>query len=125
MNTAQTIDPNPADRAARAPYERMLRVLDLVAAERARQRALLAEGAIHDDCASSETDLDACLRVLGEEFGEVARAIDAIKSMQRRFAGTVTLPLRTGESLRHLRDELVQLAAVAVATAESLEGRQP
>lgn len=125
MNTAQTIDPNPADRAARAPYERMLRVLDLVAAERARQRALLAEGVILDDCASPDTDLDACLRVLGEEFGEVARAIDGLKTILRRHPGYATLSLRTGEARRHLRDELVQLAAVAVATAESLEGRQP
>jgi hypothetical protein len=55
---------------------------------------------------------DRRLAVLGEEFGEVARAL-----LEREFA-------LTGEIIdAHLRTELVQVAAVALAWIEAIDTR--
>jgi NTP pyrophosphatase (non-canonical NTP hydrolase) len=90
---------------------RTYRVLDEVAAERARQYALLRTGRIQHDCADPSVNLDRKLRVLTEELGEVAQAIDILEQ-----CGGPAEPLCREE----LREELIQVAAVAVAWAESL-----
>lgn len=88
-----------------APIE-TLRVLTVIAAERNRQRGLLADGTIPWDCADPDVRATLKLAVLVEEVGEVA------------------MQLNTGQTTRaaalHLYDELTQVAAVATAWAESL-----
>lgn len=69
--------------------------------ERARQEELLQAGVIPWDCTDPDINPNLKLTVLAEEFGEVARAI-------------------LEEGPEELRKELVQLAAVATAWAESL-----
>lgn len=86
-------------------------VLDAVAVERARQHALLQTGHIRIDCADPDVDIDRKLRVLTEELGEVAQAIDTLDHCTGPAA-----PLCREE----LRAELIQVAAVAAAIAESL-----
>ena len=86
-----------------------LDVMTLVADERVRQNALFAEGKIPFNCASRIADPNRKLRVLVEEVGEVAEALDALENKKdwKRFD--------------HLREELVQVAAVAVAWLEALQ----
>jgi hypothetical protein len=103
--------------------DRIARALVLVAAERARQRKLLAAGAIYGDCSDPLVEDDAKLRVLAEEFGEVARAVDKLQAMYR--SGRRSDKVRIRWRRRHLRDELIQNAAVSVAWAESLEETEP
>lgn len=67
--------------------------------ERWRQECKVQTGKIPWDCADPSVEDDRKLAVLGEEFGEVAKA------------------LIEGDGLR---DELIQVAAVALAWAESL-----
>lgn len=86
------------------------RALDAVYAERERQEKLKAEGAFPFTCADSELDAYRKLAILGEEFGEVAQA-----TMQTDGINTAR------DKKRDLRKELIQVAAVAVAWAESLE----
>lgn len=113
-------DQPSAFRSAPGQYAIMRRVLDLVAAERARQRAMLASGKIHFDCAAPETCLDRSLRVLTEELGEVAKGIDELDQEMRK-AGTPRFSAQRFTSVaRDLRTELIQVAAVACAMAESL-----
>lgn len=107
-----------------AAYRRLARTLDAVAAERVRQRNLLASGAIDPDCSDAAVDDDAKFRVLGEEVGEVAKAIDWIKRTLRAPVGRFG-PQRLASRRRHLRSELIQVAAVATAWAESLEEIEP
>jgi hypothetical protein len=82
-----------------------------VRAERERQERLglnkAAQGIRWASCADTEMDGgdDRRYVVLGEEFGEVARA------------------LLEGEGDAHLRAELVQVAAVAVAWIEAIDAR--
>ena len=90
-----------------------LDVMTLVADERVRQNALFAEGKIPFNCASRIADPNRKLRVLVEEVGEVAEAIDRIENSKSNHR-----PAR-----EHLRDELVQVAAVACGWLESMEGK--
>lgn len=76
-------------------------VLLRVARERERQERKYADGWT---CATRGIPNADKLAVLGEEFGEVARA------------------LCRDEGVERLQEELVQVAAVAVAWAESLDG---
>lgn len=76
-----------------------LQILQAITAERHRQDTLLSEAKIPWNCADPEVFGAHKLAVLAEEFGEVARA------------------LLEGNGLRR---ELVEVAAVAVAWAESL-----
>ncbi|MDE2104379.1 MAG: hypothetical protein KGL39_44485 [Patescibacteria group bacterium] len=86
-----------------------LTVFDRVADERLRQRALFVAGQITFDVGSPLPDANRKLRVLAEEVGEVAEAIDFLE--EKNCAGR----------REHLRTELIQVAAVAVAWLESLE----
>lgn len=76
--------------------------------ERERQKELLAAGKIIDDVASPATTGLARFRVLLEEVGEVAHAIDQVK--------------HHGLAAGNIGTELIQVAAVCVAWLESLEG---
>lgn len=101
-------------------YERMRRALDAVAAERARQRALLEEDVVRTNCAEPTVDNRDKLPVLDEGVGEVARAVQWLQRLLSS-AGSVDLAPRIQRRRRHLRTELIQVAAVAVAWAESLD----
>lgn len=82
--------------------DRYPHVQDDVLAERERQTALIRRGVIPFDCADPEVSAGLKLAVLGEEFGEVCKA------------------LNENEPPADLYVELVQVAAVATAWAESL-----
>ena len=93
----------------------MLTVFERIAQERSRQRMLLLNGTHLFSPDSPVADANRKLRVLVEEVGEVAEVIDRLE-----FPHTS----RREQILRdHLQDELVQVAAVAVAWLESLEAK--
>jgi hypothetical protein len=86
-------------------------VLAEVGHERERQESLRLAGKFRATCATTgehEMSDPECLAVLAEEFGEAARAVS------EGIAGNSELG-RT-----HLREELIQVAAVAVAWAERI-----
>ncbi len=90
------------------------KVLGEVANERDRQETLRAEGRFAATCADEDGIGDAeKLAILVEEVGEVARQVLTQSSRQLALD---SLGTREG-----LRDELIQVAAVAVAWAEALE----
>lgn len=72
-----------------------------ITSERLRQEGLKAAGKFKYTCADTEAPLTLKATVLGEEYGEVCRAI-------------------LDNDPDALRTELIQLAAVAVAFLESL-----
>jgi NTP pyrophosphatase (non-canonical NTP hydrolase) len=84
-------------------------VLATVADERDRQEEMKAQGKFRYTCADHEMTHADCLAVLTEEVGEVARAVLNINRLTSD-RGDVTA----------LREELVQVAAVAVAWVEGL-----
>lgn len=88
-------------------------IAQLIHAERERQQDLLRAGKFTFTCASPIAGPERKLCVLVEEIGEVAEAIDhiEIKKPSVRMA------------TENLRDELIQVAAVAVAWLESLEAK--
>lgn len=75
--------------------------------ERERQADLFRKGRISFDVASPIIDVRRKFRVLGEEIGEVAHAIDQVENH--------------GMVRSNVRMELIQVAAVCVAWLESLE----
>jgi hypothetical protein len=83
------------------PYATGL-VLHSIGDERERQTAKIAAGKIPWDCADNEVPSSAKLAVLVEEVGEVANALIEDKHVSELYA------------------ELIQVAAVAAAWAESL-----
>lgn len=87
-------------------------IFALVTAERQRQRQLLRDGAFTLDVSSPIPDDVRKLRVLVEEIGEVAEAADKVESAN---------VLRLKAAYAHLLEEIVQVAAVAVAWLESFE----
>lgn len=90
----------------------MMEVFAAIAAERVRQRELFAAGRITFDAASPIPDDNRKLRVLVEEVGEVAQELDNLEATNH-----------SKKLVRaNLRAELVQVAAVAVAWLESMEG---
>jgi len=84
------------------PTNRINNVLDDIRDERVRQDEMLREGLIPHDCTNPSVNGFLKLAVLTEEVGEVARA------------------LNDDESYINLYTELIQVAAVAVAIAESI-----
>lgn len=92
----------------------MLNVFAKIAEERVRQRELFHAGKITFDCASVIPDPNRKLRVLMEEVGEVAQELDRLEGVRDR-RGEVFV-------LEDLQTELTQVAAVAVAWLESMEG---
>lgn len=86
-------------------FDKTVKVLMLISDERGRQERLKAIGKFKHTMADPIED-DRKLKVLVEEVGEVARA------------------MCDKESKGHLREELIQVAAVCCAWAESLRRRQ-
>jgi len=84
-------------------------VLTKVRQERERQEDLKQQGKFKHTCADAEVPLGDKLAILIEEVGEVAEAILQVQDLN-------TL----GDPIKDLRKELIQVAAVAVAWAESL-----
>lgn len=77
--------------------------------ERHRQERLKATGKFKHTCADPEMPDSVALSVLVEEVGEVAREVNDA------YSDSMPLAHRTD-----LREELIQVAAVAVAWAEKL-----
>ena len=88
-------------------------VQNRISAERDRQDELFVEGKIPFNCASRVASIERKLRVLVEEVGEVAEAIDRCELSKPGH-----LP-----ACDHLIEELIQVGAVCVAWLESMEGR--
>ncbi len=86
------------------------RVVLRVLAERQRQRQLFVDRKITFDVASPVPDTNRKLRVLIEEVGEVAQELDHLEQLPG-----------SKPAQKRLREELTQVAAVAVAWLESLE----
>ena len=87
-------------------YHILCHIFGNVVDERIRQEGLREAGKFKATCATRgehQFTNDACFRVLGEEVGEVARA------------------LNEGSSVEHLREELVQVAAVCAAWIERID----
>jgi hypothetical protein len=87
-------------------------VLQRVVKERARQEMLCRNGKFSMTCADPNLPNGGKMMVLAEEFGEVAKAaweLYDIQPGQDEVAKTIAL-----------KTELIQLAAVAVAWAESI-----
>lgn len=118
-NVAIAIEPDQLMIAARTLCEppgfnaKTLDLLYEVMEERERQSRLLAAGRIPYDCASPSVLCTAKLPVLMEEVGEVSVEINNI--LDPNLNDVVRAHAR-----RDLRAELIQVAAVAVAWAESL-----
>lgn len=93
---------------ATAGQKLLVRGCKRIQEERQRQRDLLKAGQIKDDVSSAATDHRRKFRVLLEEVGEVAHALDQIE--------------HHGLAAGNLTKELTQVAAVCVAWLESLEG---
>jgi len=89
----------------------LLIVLEAIVCERERQNILFADGKIRFNCACGDVPPEKKFVVLTEELGEVAEAL------QR--PGQFSTKVR-----EHLRSELIQVAAVAVAWAESLTTKE-
>ena len=107
----KTPDPRPETQTARNSPA-LLTVFERVAQQRLRQRQLLRDGKILFNCDSPIASDDRKLRVLAEELGEVARAVDWLERCSR--------PERVF-AREDLHDELTQLAAVAAAWLETFE----
>jgi hypothetical protein len=91
--------------------KRMDRIFDAIYRERERQEQLKVAGKFRFTCADIELgDIVAGL-ILGEECGEVCRAVLNLD----RFT--------TDANRKDLRSELIQVAAVAVAWVEKLDKR--
>jgi NTP pyrophosphatase (non-canonical NTP hydrolase) len=89
------------------------RIFDDVTAERARQDVMKAAGRFRYTCADKEMTHDQRGLVLGEEVGEVCRAVLELSALANDAHG------------KNLRKELVQVAAVAVAWIEALDAEAP
>ena len=110
----QTPNPRPQNGLWKnAPA--MLTVFARIANERSRQRELFHAGKITFDCASPLPDANRKLRVLVEEVGEVAQEMDRLENLRDGRAACF--------AREDLQEELVQVAAVAVAWLESLEAK--
>lgn len=95
------------DRPCSRKFPEMLAVFGRIVQERIRQKRLLREGKLLFNCNSPFADDHRKLRVLMEEIGEVAHELDR---MERRKDRRADLFAR-----EDLQDELIRVAAVAVA----------
>lgn len=86
--------------------------------ERVRQDTLQSQGKFPFTCAQDGLSMPEKLAVLAEEFGEVSREVTEAINVRHLTQEELTKP-----QTKRLRDELIQVAAVAVAWAESLNRR--
>lgn len=98
----------PVPVITRNEWNRMYKVMNLVGDERARQIARWG-GRSGDGVENPSQSNYMRLRVLAEEFGEVAEAMGRTED---------------GNGTRDLKTELIQVAAVAVAWIEALEDEE-
>lgn len=90
------------------PLNNTAQVLNRIRDERIRQDQLIRDGKIHGACEDpNESDLIK-LPILMEEVGEVALEINDVAQDDPKYAN-------------HMHEELIQVAAVACAWAESFE----
>lgn len=102
---------------------RLMEVFEMVAAERIHQKRLLAGGVILFNCDSPIVDDDRKLRILTEELGEVANALDRLeKALAKKIRQGDTGAIKAARN--HLQTELIQVAAVAVAWLETPERKK-
>lgn len=102
--------------------------IQAVITERARQAVLKNAGKFAFTCADTGITDSEKLAVLAEEFGEVSREVcEAVIEERRAYPGedpelVLSCMLRTRNRLKKkLREELIQVAAVAVAWCEALD----
>lgn len=88
-------------------------IVVMIGQERARQRELLNAGKILFDCSSPIVDGGRKYRVLLEELGEVAKAVDVWEQLE------------TPTNFKQLVAEITQVAAVTVALLETFEKSKP
>jgi hypothetical protein len=91
-----------------------IEIIGRVAEERERQERLRLAGKFSFTCADPHIPFGGKMMVLAEEFGEVAQAAYECYDPKPQLTGP------TEGQLLHLKEELIQLAAVAVAWAESI-----
>lgn len=94
-------------------HVKLQRVFRRILGERARQDELKAAGKFLYTCADPELPPADCAIVLGEEVGEVCRAVLNVKGL--------SFDNLKRAKIAHLQHELVQVAAVACAWLESME----
>lgn len=87
-------------------------IVDGILGERLRQEQLREEGRFTHTCASPEMSHEDCYLVLGEEVGEVARAI---------LEGNRSHAESLDKHGKDLRKELIQVAAVCMAWVERID----
>jgi NTP pyrophosphatase (non-canonical NTP hydrolase) len=90
-------------------------VLDDIHRERARQEELCRKGKFPHTAATDALTMPEKLAVLAEEFGEVAKEVTEAINVRVLRGSELTVPQRQA-----LRAELIQVAAVCAAWAESL-----
>lgn len=88
------------------------RIFSFIVAERGRQERLKAEGKFLYTCADPQMLSADKYVVLGEEFGELGRAILNMQGLATDYKG----------SLDEVEKELIQIAAVSVAWLEFIQG---
>lgn len=98
-------------------HAKLQRIFRRILDERARQDDLKAAGKFLYTCADKELSHADCGIVLGEEYGEVCRAVLNVKGLAFDSAPVGKSPAK----IAHLQQELVQVAAVACAWLESME----
>ncbi len=100
--------------------EIMLEIIE----ERIRQEKLREEGKFLFTCASPHMPESEKLAVLAEEFGEVAKeTTDVIIALAKlKATGDTTFNQRIRARKQATRKELIQVAAVAMAWIEALDG---
>jgi len=101
-------------------------VLREVYAERKRQDALVKEDKFPWNCAHPKPHWSEKLAVLAEEFGEVGREVTEYLITRDKYLEDKELGSIPDHRVKYYRDrlrkELIQVAAVCVAWAESLGG---
>ncbi len=97
---------------------KMGKAMTKIMQERCRQEELKKEGRFQFTCADKEMNLESCAIVLGEEFGELCRAILEFRNL--------TFDRLSDQVLGHvglakIESEVIQIAAVAMAIAERFQ----
>lgn len=102
-----------AESAAKSSVDQRIMIFWAIREERLRQERLCREGKFAHTCADLNWDADRKLGVLMEEVGEVAKVLNEVP---------VWRPMNNADR-KVLREELIQVAAVAVAWVESIDLR--